>query len=145
MKKWIKIIMALAVTGLIAAFLVYKFYINKPHKDIEHAKAEYTLNAQDLWNAYNTDLAKADSLYTGKVLLVEGNLSRVEKSDSLSYAVIVMEADSLFGDKSIRFEMLPNFTDKVANLQPGVNVKIKGACNGFDQTDIKLGSCSIPE
>lgn len=145
MKNWIKIILGLAIIGIIAALLVYKFYINKPHKDIEHARVDYTLTDSELWEAYNANLKLADSLYTGKILVVSGNLGKVEKSDSLLIAVMVMEADSLFGDKSIRFEMLPKFNDRLSGIVPGTPIKLKGYCSGYDQTDIKLGSSSIPE
>lgn len=143
MNKWIKILLALAVVGAIAAFLVFKFYINKPHADIENATPAYTMQVNELWKQYNQDLKLSDSLYTGKVLELTGELSRADKSDTLVFAVFVMEADSMFGDKSIRCEMLQNYSDETSAFAKGTAVKIKGFCNGFDQTDIKLSKCSI--
>jgi hypothetical protein len=143
MKNWLKILIGLAIVGIIAAFLVFKFYINKPHADIEHATPAYTMAAAELWKQYNADLKLSDSLYTGKVIEVTGNLSRADKSDTLTFAVFVMEADSMFGDKSIRCEMLPKFGAEAAAIAPGTAVKIKGFCNGFDQTDVKFSKCSV--
>jgi hypothetical protein len=143
MKNWLKILIALVIVGVIAAFLVFKFYINKPHADIEHATPAYTMSSTELWKQYNADLKLADSLYTGKVIEVTGNLSRADKSDTLVYAVYVMEADTMFGDKSIRCEMLPNYETEATSIPSGSVVKIKGFCNGFDQTDIKFSKCSI--
>lgn len=143
MKNWMRIIVVLVVIGAVAAFLVYKFYINKPHEDIEKATPAYTMAADELWKQYNADLKLSDSLYTGKVIEVSGNIGKSEKSDSLVFAVFIMEADSMFGNKSIRCEMLPKYAEETTALVAGNPVKIKGFCNGYDQTDIKFSKCSI--
>jgi len=143
MNKLVKIGIILAVTGFIAAVLVWKFYVNKPHDNIEKAKPAYSISVEKIWLQYNTDLKTTDSLYTGKVVQLSGTLSRVENSDSLVYVVFVMEADSMFGDKSIRCEMLRKFNDVATTLTLDTPVNIKGFCNGFDGTDVKLNKCSI--
>jgi hypothetical protein len=143
MNKWIKIIAIVAVIGLIAAFLVWKYYINKPHADIENTEAAYSLNAEELWKQYNQELKLSDSLYTGKVIEIAGNVSTIEKVDSLLYLVFVMEPDPDFGNKTIRCEMLAKHNEEAAALAPNTPVKIKGFCSGYDQTDIKITKCSI--
>lgn len=143
MKKILRIALILAGLGLVAAFLVWKFYVNKPHEDIEKATPAYTLNAADLWKAYTTDLKTADSLYTGNVIELTGTLNRTDKSDSLVYAVFVMEQDSMFGDKSVRCEMLQKYNEEALALGKDVQVKIKGFCTGYDETDIKFNKCAI--
>jgi hypothetical protein len=143
MKKWIRIIAILAVIGLIAALLVWKFYINKPHADIENTAAAYSLNVTELWKQYNQELKLSDSLYTGKVIEITGDLSNIDKVDSLVYLVFVMEPDPDFGNKTIRCEMLAKYNEEVAAIVPGSPVKVKGFCSGYDQTDIKITKCSI--
>lgn len=143
MKKWLKIILALAVTGIIAAFLIFRFYVNKPHADIAAAKAEYTLSTSDLWTQFISDSKTAGEKYNGKVLEIKGELSSVENhADTTITLVFVMDADELFGDKSIRCDMLPEWFAEVKALQPGAVVKVKGLVNGFDETDVKLSKCS---
>jgi hypothetical protein len=143
MKKLLKITLILAAVGLVAAALVWKFYVNKPHEDIENATPAYIMAADDLWKQYNSDLKTADSLYTGEVIELTGKLNRTEKSDTLVYAVFVMEVDTMFGDKSVRCEMLQKYNTEAAALPKDAEVKIKGFCTGFDQTDIKFNKCSI--
>ena len=143
MKKLIRVAVVIAVIGVVAAGLVWKFYINKPHEDIENATPAYNMATEEIWNQYNTDPKKADSLYTGKVIELTGKLNRSDKSDTLVYAVFVMEADSMFGDKSVRCEMLQKYNSEASALPKDVAVKIKGFCTGFDQTDIKFNKCSI--
>lgn len=45
MKRYLKIIGILAVLCIVAALLIYKFIYNKPHRDYEKAKAEFTIEA----------------------------------------------------------------------------------------------------
>ena len=143
MKKLLRIALILAGVGLIAAALVWKFYVNKPHDDIENATPAYSMSAEQLWKAYTSDMKTADSLYNGKVIELSGILNRTDKSDTLVYAVFVMEIDSMFGDKSVRCEMLQKFADETTLLAADVPVKIKGYCTGFDETDIKFNKCAI--
>ena len=143
MNKIFKTGLILGVIGLVAAALVWKFYVNKPHDDIEKSTPAYTMATEEIWKQYNADLKTSDSLYTGKVIELSGKLNRADKSDSLVYAVFVMEADSLFGDKSVRCEMLQKYNDETIAIAAGTAVKIKGFCTGFDGTDIKFNKCSI--
>lgn len=143
MNKWLKIIISLAVIGLVVAGLVWKFYINKPHADIENTMPAYTLSAQELWKQYNQELKLSDSLYTGKVIEITGNLSKVEKIDSLVYLVFVMEPDPDFGNKTIRCEMLPQYNAKAAAVLANTLLKVKGYCVGYNDTDIQFSKCSI--
>jgi len=143
MKKLLIIGLILSVTGLIVAALVWKFYVNKPHDDIEKALPSYSMTAEEIWKQYNINTATADSTYNGKVIELSGTLNRSDKSDSLVYVVFVMEADSLFGDKSVRCEMLHKYNDEAMAIAANAPVKIKGFCTGFDQTDIKFNKCSI--
>lgn len=143
MNKWLKIIAILAVIGVIAAGLVWKFVINKPHADIENATPAYSLSTQELWKQYNQELKLSDSLYTGKVIEISGNLSAADKVDSLIYLVFVMEPDPDFGNKTIRCEMLTKYSDEASAIKANTALKVKGFCSGFDQTDIKFSKCSI--
>ncbi len=143
MKKLFKVGLILAVIGIIAAALVWKFYINKPHNDIEKATPAYFLSTDELWNKYNSEREIADSLYNNKVIEVTGNLSRTDKNDSLVSVIFVMAADSMFGDKTIACQMDTKQNEAAVNLTVGEKVKIKGVCIGFDDTDIKFNKCFI--
>ncbi|MEI6060680.1 MAG: hypothetical protein WCR72_08225 [Bacteroidota bacterium] len=143
MNKLVKIALILVVTGVIAAGLIWKFYVNQPHEDIDSATAAYSLSTSDIWSQYTTNRKVADSLYNNKVIEITGALSRVDKNDSLVSIVFVMAADSMFGDKTINCQMYKKHNDDAASLAKGANVKIKGVCVGFDDTDIKFNKCSL--
>jgi hypothetical protein len=152
MNKWIKIILILAIVGIIAAILVFKFYINKPHKDIENAKAEYSLKADELYSEYKNNKS-ADSLYTDKVIEITGNLTKIESpSDSLVVAVFTqkndtLETNDLFAELEaeggIRCTMLFKYNEETKKIIPSTEIKIKGLCNGMKGSDIIIEKCSI--
>lgn len=143
MKKIFKIGIIVAVIGLVAAVLVWKFYINKPHDDIEKVSPAYSISIEEIWSKYNTDRKISDSLYNNQVIEVTGNLSRIDKNDSLVSVIFVMAADSMFGDKTIACQMYKKHNDEAGALTIGEKVKIKGVCIGYDDTDIKFNKCSI--
>jgi len=143
MKKLLKIGFILAAIGLVAAALVWKFYVNKPHDDIEKSTPAYSMSTDEIWSKYNTDREISDSLYNKQVIEVTGNLSRIDKNDSLVSVIFVMAADSMFGDKTIACQMYKKHNDEAGALTIGAKVKIKGVCIGYDDTDIKFNKCSI--
>ena len=143
MKKLFKIGLILAAIGLVAAALVWKFYVNKPHEDIEKATPVYSLSTEEFWSKYNADNKKADSLYRKQVIEITGKLSRIDKNDSLVSLIFVMAADSMFGEKSISCQMYPKHNDEAAALPTGSVIKIKGFCVGYNDPDIQFNKCSI--
>jgi len=143
MNKLLKIGLIILAIGIIAAALVWKFYVNKPHDDIEKASPAYSVSTEEIWSKYNTNRETADSLYNNQVIEVTGNLSRIDKNDTLVSAIFVMAADSMFGDKTIACQMYKKHNEEAGTLVVGAKVKIKGVCIGYDDTDIKFNKCSI--
>ncbi|MEI6695755.1 MAG: hypothetical protein WCO13_06785 [Bacteroidota bacterium] len=154
MKTWLKISIIVVVIGIIAAFVVYK-YINKPNMDIEKAKAEFSLKADDLYKEYTANSAKADSLYNGKVIEINGNVTTIETpSDTLVVAVFEQKQDTtqaktddLLGDLNanggIRCTMLTNHCEETKKTAPNTALKIKGLCKGLAGADLIFVKCSI--
>jgi hypothetical protein len=48
-----------------------------------------------------------------------------------------------FGDEGIRCTMLPKYNFEAGKLQPDVEIKVKGYCTGYNETDVILEKCSI--
>ena len=153
MKMWLKVVLVLVVVGIIAAIGLY-IYINKPNKDIETAKTEYTLKADDIYKEYSANKAKADSLYNGKVIEISGNFSKIDApSDTLVVAIFTQKQDTTNKAKSddpfadlggdIRCTMLQKYIAETKKLVPETAVKIKGLCNGMNGADLIFEKCSI--
>jgi hypothetical protein len=141
MNKWLKIILILAVIGIITAVLLYVFIYNKPHKDIESAKPDFTMKTEKLYQEFTSNKTHADSLYNEKVIEIAGKINKVETKDTLVIAVFVFSQGD-FGDTGIRCTMLPKYNDEAKKLAIGSVVRIKGLCKGFID-DVILEKCSL--
>lgn len=142
MNKWLKIILILAAVGIVAGILFYKFYINKPHPDFENLPADYKLKAEVLYNEYVKDKSAAELKYNGKIVELSGKISTIETADTLAVATFVFKQGD-FGDEGIRCTMLPKFNEETKKITSGTEVKIKGFCSGYNETDVILEKGSL--
>jgi tRNA_anti-like len=142
MKTWIRIVLVIALTLIIGGALVFNFLYNKPHPDFEKMKADYTLAASDLYKAFTADKAGAGTKYNGKVIMVTGILTKTENTDTLVTCVFVFN-QGMFGDEGLRCTMLPKYREQAGKIPPGSEIKIKGYCTGFNDSDVILDKCSI--
>ena len=142
MNKPIRILLAFILVGIIALFLVYKFVYNKPHPDYQNIKPDYTLHAVDLFNAFKNHKDASAKLYNGKIVQIDGSLTRIEAKDSLAIVVFAF-SQGMFGDEGIRCTMIKKLNEDAKKLVPGGTVKIKGYCTGYNDTDVILEQCSV--
>ena len=143
MNKWLKIFIGLAIIGILAVGLGYKFIYNKPHRNYEKAKADYSLTCQEIFSDYQNNRHVAEQKFNGKVVEISGFLNKVETPESMTIAVFALE-EGMFGDEGIRCTMLLNHSENIL-LYTGKVVKIKGYCTGYNDTDVILEKCSIVE
>jgi hypothetical protein len=144
MKTWLKIFLAIIALMIIGAFCIYHFVINKPHPDYEKEAAKYSLTATELFKEFTTDRKASETKYNGQVIEISGKFKSIEKNDTLSVVVFSFR-QGMFGDEGIRCTMLPKFTEKVTALSNDSEIKIKGYCTGYNDTDVILVKCSINE
>jgi len=141
MKTWLKILIGFAIIGIIGAGLGYKFIYNKPHKNYEKAEADFSLSSHQLYSEYKISKLDAEQKYNGTVIEISGILDKVETPESMTIAVFVLET-GVFGDEGIRCTMLPNHSDDLLSYE-GKEIKLKGYCTGYNDTDIIFEKCSI--
>ena len=144
MKTWLKVLIGLAVVGLVAAVLIYFFVYNKPHTDYEKAKPELVLPADELYNAFISDTGSAEETYNGKVLQISGVLDYVEDADGRVFAVFAF-GYGMFGPEGVRCTMLDNHAEKIKNISTGTQITVKGFCSGFNDPDVILEHCTLLE
>lgn len=142
MKKYWKILAGLAVAGALAALYVFVFVVNKSHPDYEKARADFSVEARSIFDAYRADAAKASKTYDGKILEISGVLSGVESSGAEVIAFFVLE-EGMFGPEGIRVRMLQNQHLASQALSAGNLVKLKGYVTGYNETDVLLEHGSI--
>ena len=126
-KKWI---LALLLIGLIAALLGYN-YIYQDHRDIETEAPEYTIEAQELAHAFQSNEEVATQKYLNKTILVEGRVQTIN-------------TEGLTMEPSVFFALSEN---KKVNLDISEvkSIKVKGRCIGYDSLleEIKFDQATI--
>ncbi|MCF8229265.1 MAG: OB-fold putative lipoprotein [Bacteroidales bacterium] len=142
MKKALKIIGILVIVGIIAAYGVYEFVINKSHPDYEKLQAEYSMQVVELYNQFQDDEDAAGQKYNGKMIQLEGTMNKVESSDSLLTAVFVFNK-GMFGDEGVRISMLPSQHENLKEIELPADVKMKAYCIGSTDSDVVLKKGSI--
>lgn len=141
-KKWLGIAGVLAATGLLAGLFVYFFVYNKPHIDYSKVSPDIESTATKVFEEFRSNPSASSSKYNGKVLLISGELSAVEQTDSLTIAVFSFE-EGLFGSEGIRCTMIPEHANEITNTPPGSAIMLKGYCTGYNDTDVIMEYCSI--
>ena len=141
MKTWVKLLIGISVTVITAAIIIYFFMYNKPHPDYANLDVEFSMQAAALFDEFSADGTAAGSKYIGKMVGINGPITRVEQSDSLVTIVFVIRKGE-FGDEGLRCSMLPSSAEAARKLQPGADVKIKGYCTGFTG-DVVMEECTF--
>jgi hypothetical protein len=133
MKKITLLVGILAVIGIGIGVMMY----NKPHQNIKSAKADVSINAAELFAAYETDEAAANAQYLDKMIEVKGKVVEVKEGEDGNIGVTLDGGGMMFG---VICE-LDNLTDhKRTEFPVGEEVTFKGICTGM-LMDVVLVRC----
>ncbi len=123
MKRWLKILLILIGLGILAGgIMVYRIY-NKPHPDVTKEKG-VELSAQNLYDAFRTNEADANTKYLGKAIELTGEVAAVSKNQDGNTVVDFKTNDPLFVINCI-------FIKAPGLLKPGETHTFKGFCTGY--------------
>lgn len=124
------ILISLAVLFLAAAVVAYLLW-NKPHKEVKSADG-LQVNAAELYNQYITDSAKANLLYTGKVVEVKGEVVKFSLNQQGRQVVLIKTpVEGAYINCTME--------ESVALLKEGSVISIKGICSGYIAGDADMG------
>ena len=150
MKRIPRSIIILGILAIICAGAVGYYIYNKPHEDILHADSDFELTTKALYAAFKDDAQSAAITYIDKILLVTGNVGKVESVHDTVFIVLLEVEGAPLGN--VKCAIDPAFNTGVASLQPGDKVSIKGRCSGSSKTeemglvllDVEMTRCVIP-
>lgn len=133
MKKVLLYLLPLVVLGLFGAYFMY----NKPHKNMESAKADLSVSAEELFTEYETDEARANEKYLEKIVVVKGQVKDYSTNEEGHISLTLQSNSEMFG---VICE-LDNLTDHArTEFAIGETVSIKGICTGM-LMDVVLVRC----
>lgn len=117
--------MLITITGTIY------FIWNKPHKNVKDAGAENT-TAASLYDLFITDSAKANALYTGKIVQVTGVITQSALNQESQQIILLKTA---VAGAAVNCTM----EEKTIPVKPGDTITIKGICSGYISGDAEMG------
>jgi hypothetical protein len=120
---------------------VYFFVYNKSHVDTFTAKADYEIEAFELFRYFEEDEAKANEKFLGNILKVEGIVLDVEYSEG-EVAVIRLDVGEILD--AVVCEPDPIYKREMPALNRGDRVVIQGVCTGF-LNDVIINRCVVLE
>jgi hypothetical protein len=142
MKKWIKVVLGVAVVGLIVGVSAVYYVFHMPHRNVEGEKPAFTVSAADLFNEFNTDETASTAKYANQVIEVSGDVVEITKE---GYQVSLVLNDETEGvNCSLDSVSVVENKEIIDNLKNGDKVTIKGKCDGFDMImGVVLTSCFL--
>lgn len=130
------IIVSVAVIG--AAIGIYQW--NKPHQNMQRAKADLSITANELMAAFNNDENAANAKYMNKVIAVTGKV--VEATTSGEATVVSLATEDDFGAIACELDRFSKHAR--TTFSPGEEITLKGICSG-KTIDVVLVQCVAVE
>lgn len=130
MKRLLKIGIILFGIGLLTGFGTYLYVFHKPHRNVAKEKPAYTLNADKLYNDFQTHEDSSYVKYGDKVIEVSGPVANVETTDNSASVTMLNDISGIsFGFDSLDYKAAEN---KLKTINKGDTVTIKGQLDGYD-------------
>ena len=117
------IIGVLVIGGAATGYYLY----TKPTPDVAGIKPEYTLTADELTRAFNSDEQKATQKYAGEVIEVSGQIAEKTANDTSMTFILTGQKDPGSG---VRCSFSPNALEQAKQYDVGDQVQVKGKCTG---------------
>jgi hypothetical protein len=131
MKKLLLVLLLIVAIGGAVGFYMF----NKKVPTLESAQADYSLTANDLFDAYDQDEAAAEQKYANKVIEVSGVVEAAKLNDSIPSLILAAE-NAMAGGVNCAF------SESLEGINPGDSVVVKGRCQGYLMSVI-LNNCTL--
>lgn len=125
-KGWMKKALFAFLLVVLLAGGAFWYIMNETFDDTAATKSAYTVSAQDLINAYQTNDSLANATYREQIITVQGRVTEVEAADT---TVNIKFTDPVTGSYLI-FDFQSQHVADAKVLQAGDSVAIKGSCSG---------------
>lgn len=129
-----KLILAILALALLGGGYGY-YLFNKKTPGLEDAKADFMVNANELFDAFDSNEQEAQSTYGSKIVEVTGEVLEVKQSDTQT-TIILKAENALIGGINCSFNKI------IEGPSIGEEITIRGLCQGF-LMDVILNNCTI--
>lgn len=126
------------IIGVVAGYMIYQKFLSTGPSMANRA-TDVSIQAQELYAAFEEDENAANQAYLNKVLEVRGQVANIKQSDTGKY---YLELETM-GFGIIKCTMEDSFEPGNQDWS-GQMVTVKGECLGY-LLDVQLGECIIIE
>jgi len=123
---WIKKALIALLSVFLLGGLAVWYLINENFEDTTLTKSSFTVNAQELINAFQDNDSLANSTYQEQLITVHGRITETEAADS---TVNIKFVDPITGSYLI-FAFQTQHVSDAKILAAGDSVAIKASCSG---------------
>jgi hypothetical protein len=127
------------IAGIVLLCLAgWGFYqYQRPRANIANKTADFTMNAPDLFGAYQKDETASNKKFSDKIIEVKGKVAEIEQTDT------TMSIQLKGGDMGgINCSLKTTSDEKIQPPAKGAIVTIKGICTGY-LMDVNLVDCVL--
>lgn len=135
-----KILISVILLALLAGAYGWFFIYNKAHTDYSQEEPMAILSPEECFQAFANQEERSRK-WLGQVLQIEGMASQIEENDSLQIIVFVVNEEGMFGPEGIRCSLRNDVNIQQTMLSS--NIKVKGYCTGFNESDVILEQAVI--
>jgi hypothetical protein len=141
MKKFWKIILILALIGLVMGGVGYMYTFHKPQRNVAVEKAVAKIEAKAFMAAFEANEADANAKYLDKAVEVTGIIGEITANEN-TYTINLKVEGVDFG--GIKCTIDPAEAKKAEGLNPGETLTIKGQCTGWvNDSDLGMKEVSM--
>lgn len=123
MKKWKKIVLALALVIIVTGSAVVTYVYLKPHRDVTKEKG-VQLSAQSLYDAFRTNETAANAKYLNKAIELTGEVADVTANQDGKTVINFKTNDPMFMINC-------TFKTRPGGIKAGQTITFKGICTGY--------------
>ncbi len=131
--------LALVAVGALGGYYAYRQW-NKPHRQVEKAKAAEKVDAAVLYEQFSSDEAAANEKYLDQIVQVCGSVASVVSGEGDSQITVQLATEGmgvvLCSLDSEKYSEIPS------GLTEGQQVCLKGICTGY-LMDVVLDRCVL--
>jgi len=113
---------------------------NKTHEDLLQISPDHKLTASALFDTFSEDESRANELYLGQIIEIEGKIVSIETPSEGIANLLIGAGENSMGGIICSFSDLK--ADLLTSFKKTQKIKIRGSCSGF-LMDVNLVRCIV--
>ncbi|PHN04424.1 OB-fold protein [Flavilitoribacter nigricans] len=128
MNKAIKIIFGLIFAAVLLVLGAWLYLNYVPQKTTDKKEADMSLQATELYAAFESDEAASNQQYIGQILQVEGQVGEKLIDENMAPVIVLRAPNAMAG---VMCTLLKSQQAAYDGIEVGKTIILKGKCNGM--------------